>query len=219
MIQLFKRLIRRLYWVFSNYLHGHRVESDLVALKTKVGKKAIIRNGSEVGPLVIIGDYSYISGPRSYVEAAVIGKFCSIARQTVIGVSGHDYRLVTTHPFILDPWYDLVPTRKSEEQKPIPVIGNDVWIGMNAVIHRGVNIGTGAVVASNAVVTRDVKPYSIVAGNPARHIKFRFSSDMIEKLLASEWWDWDEDRLREMSDSFFTPEDFIVKMNSVEMHK
>jgi len=215
MTQLFKRLIRRLYWVFLNYFHGHRVESDLVALKAKVGKKVIIRNGSEVGPSVVIGDYSYISGPRSYIEAAVIGKFCSIARQTVIGVSGHDYRLVTTHPFILDPWYDLVSTRKFEVQKSTPVIENDVWIGMNAVVHRGVHIGNGAVVASNAVVTRDVEPYSIVAGNPARHIKYRFSSDVIEKLLASEWWNWDEKRLKETSDSFFNPEDFIVKINSI----
>lgn len=219
MIQLFKRSVRRLCWFFLNYTHDHCVESDLVALKAKVGKKAIIRDGSEVGPSVVIGDYSYISGPRSYVEAAVIGKFCSIARQTVIGASGHDYRLVTTHPFILDPWYNLVSTRRYESQKPMPIIENDVWIGMNAVIHRGVHIGTGAVVASNAVVTRDVEPYSIVAGNPARHIKYRFSVEVIEKLLASEWWDWDEERLRAMSDSFFSPVDFIMKINSVEVQE
>jgi acetyltransferase-like isoleucine patch superfamily enzyme len=194
-----------------NRIKNHQVESSSVALKARVGRKVIIRAGSEVGPGVAIGDYSYISGPMAYVEAAEIGKFCSIARQTVIGVSGHDYRIVTTHPFILDPRYGIASRKRREEQKPPPVIGHDVWIGINAVIHRGVRIGIGAVVASNAVVTKDVAPYSIVGGNPAKHIKYRFSDDLIQALLASEWWNWSDEKLASLAEDFLDPDVFAQK--------
>lgn len=130
-----------------------------------------------MGSDIVIGDYSYVSGPRSYVESARIGKFCSIARQTVIGVGNHDHTMVTTHPFFLSPEHgDIVPTRRETPQRDAPIIGNDVWIGINSIVMGGVTIGDGAVVAANSVVTRDVLPCTIVGGAPARHLKDRFPS-------------------------------------------
>ena len=213
MRSMIRALLSPVYWFFMNRFRQHQVESRQVAWRAKLGKHVSIRAGSEVGPNVSIGDYSYISGPRSYVEAASIGKFCSIARQTTIGVSGHDYTKVTTHPFIIDPAYKFVTSAVTESQKPPPVIGHDVWIGMNCVVHRGVSIGHGAVVASDAVVTRDVEPYSIVGGNPARHLKYRFSSEVIEALLKIEWWNWDEDRLMKNLNNFNDPTDFVRKIS------
>lgn len=209
MRSMIRALLSPIYWFFMNRFRQHQVESKQVSWRAKLGKHVIIRAGSEVGPNVSIGDYSYISGPRSYVEAASIGKFCSIARQTTIGVSGHDYTKVTTHPFIIDPAYKFVSAAITESQKPAPVIGHDVWIGMNCVVHRGVSIGHGAVVASDAVVTRDVEPYSIVGGNPARHLKYRFSPEIIEALLKTEWWNWNEDCLMKNLSSFNNPTDFV----------
>ncbi len=197
-----KLALSPLYWAFMNRLRNHRVESWSVGFRAKIGKKVVIRAGSEVGSGVEIGDYSYISGPRAYVEAARIGKFCSIARQTTIGVSGHDHQLVTTHPFILDPGYGIARLPKAERQKPPPVIGHDVWIGMNSIVHRGVTIGTGAVIAADAVVTKDVAPYPIVGGNPAHHLKFRFPADVVEVLLASAWWDWTDEKLASAVEDF-----------------
>lgn len=201
--------------VVLNWLNNYRVVSNLVTWRAKIGKRIIIRAGSEVGPDVIIGDYSYISGPRAYVEAAEIGKICSIARQTTIGVSSHDHQLVTTHPFILEPSYGIIRSRKQETQKARPVIGHDVWIGMNSMVHRGVTIGTGAVIAADAVVTKDVAPYSIVGGNPARHIKFRFSENIVEALLASEWWNWEDEKLMATAEDFSDPLLFLERHCSV----
>lgn len=170
----------------------------------------IISAESEVGPDVTVGDYSYISGPRTYVEAATIGKFCSIARQTTIGVSGHDYTKVTTHPFIIDPFYGFVTATLPEHQKPAPVIGHDVWIGMNETLHRGVTIGHGAVIASDAVVTKDVEPYSIVAGNPARHIKYRFPPEVVDFLLKIQWWNWNDVEIKD-SLAYFNDVNVLIR--------
>ena len=96
-------------------------------------------------------------------------------------------------------------------QKDPVIIGNDVWIGMYAIVNRGIKIGDGAVVASGAVVTKDVPPYAIVGGNPAKIIKFRFSPEIIEKLLAIKWWDWDESLIKSRVNDFYDIEQFCSK--------
>lgn len=199
------------YWFIMNRLNNYRVESAHVGFKAKIGRRAIIRRGSEVGPQVEIGDFSYISGPRSYVEAAIIGKYCSIARQTTIGVSGHNYKIVTTHPVVIDPYYGCVDALVKETQKSAPVIGHDVWVGLGSFVMRGVTIGNGAVVAANSVVTKDVAPYSIVGGNPARHISYRFQPHVIEALQKICWWDWSDDKIRQYRADFYDIEEFVRK--------
>ena len=126
-----------------------------------------------------------------------IGNFCSIAANvTILLGSEHRPDWVTTYPFnmILDEFREIKghpATRGSVK------IGNDVWIGMNATILNGVNIADGAVIGACSVVTKDVEPYTIVAGNPARVIRERFDQETINKLLRIKWWDWSIERVKE----------------------
>lgn len=210
--QLLGPLRAWVYWQIMNRLRDTRVEGSGVSPRARIGRRAIVRRGSEVGGDVVLGDYSYISGPRSYVETARIGKFCSIARQVVIGPGDHDLAAVTTHPFLVSPAYGgLAPVARAQVQKAPPVIGNDVWIGMNAIILRGVTIGDGAVVAANSVVTRDVAPYTIVGGNPARLLKRRFPPEVGEALQRSRWWDWPDHELTARLEDFRSAEVFAAK--------
>ncbi|MFI5343702.1 MAG: CatB-related O-acetyltransferase [Chlamydiales bacterium] len=125
-----------------------------------------------------------------------IGKYCSIASGTTILLGGeHRTDWVTTYPFS-----DLWPTvaghiKGHPKTKGDVIIGNDVWIGMGALILSGVTIGDGAVVGAHAVVAKNVPPYSIVAGNPAKIIKYRFDEDTIKKLIAIAWWDWPDEKI------------------------
>ena len=205
-------VLAMLYWPVMNRLRDHRVESRFVSFGARIGLRSIIRAGVHAGRNLELGDFSYISGPGTFVEAARIGRFCSIARQTVIGVSGKDMARVTTHDFITAPDYGRLTTRVSlPEQKPAPVIGNDVWIGINAVIMRGVAIGDGAVIGANAVVTRDVPPYAVVGGNPAHHIRDRFPREQAAALQRIRWWDCTPQQLQERVPDFFDVQHFIKK--------
>jgi len=177
--------------------------------RVKVGKKVVIRYGSEFGQNIIIGDYSYISGPRSYVEEARIGKYTSIARQVTIGVSNHDLTSISTHPFLYDSFYNFVQKNIRQEQKDAPIIGNDVWVGMNSIIQRGVIVGDGAVVAAGSIVTHDVEPYTIVGGIPAKFIRHRFSKEIVEKLLSIKWWNWEEEKIKENIKYFYDTNLFV----------
>ena len=124
----------------------------------------------------------------------VIGKFCSIASGTrfLMGPANHRTSSVTTYPFAVfgGAWEDNAPPHMDQlPRKGDTVIGNDVWIGRECLIMPGVHIGDGAMVASRSVVTRDVPPYGVVSGNPARLRKKRFDGELIELLLAFRWWD------------------------------
>lgn len=126
-----------------------------------------------------------------------IGSFCSIAKGVTIIVDGeHNPAMVSTYPFnwVLKEFKNFPghPSTKGDV-----VIGNDVWIGANALILSGVHIGDGAVIGACSVVTKDVEPYTIVAGNPAKMIRKRFDEETINKLLKIRWWDWDIQRIKE----------------------
>lgn len=155
------------------------------------------------GP-VEIGRHTYLSGPRIDVVAhsnpIFIGNFCSIAR----GVQIQEYNHVTsglTTAFLsrrIDPHRGISPD-EIISKGPI-TIGHDVWIGANSIVISGVTIGTGSVIAAGAVVTKDVSPYAIVAGNPARVLRYRFEDpDQIEELLASQWWTKPMDQIEELA--------------------
>ena len=132
-----------------------------------------------------------------------VGNFCSIAANVNIYLGGnHHTEWVTTYPFghiHVNPFHKQNgaghPTTKGGV-----TIGNDVWIGANVTIMSGVTIGDGAVIANNSHVVKNVEPYSLTGGNPARHIKYRFSQEQIEKLLQIKWWYWDDAKINE-----FTP--------------
>jgi acetyltransferase-like isoleucine patch superfamily enzyme len=129
-----------------------------------------------------------------------IGKYCSISEQVVI-MLGREHRKdwVTTYPFpaFPDVWPEAKDIPGVEISKGDVIIGNDVWICYGATILSGVKIGHGAVIGARAVVTKDVEPYAVVAGNPAREIKKRFTPKQIQKLLDIAWWDWPEEKIRE----------------------
>lgn len=155
-----------------------------------------------------LGAYSYIQS-GSVVDNAEIGKFCSIASNVNIGLADHPMHMVSTSPVFYDnsqplPKF-LVNERVFSEILPHTMIGADVWIGQGAMIKAGVKIGVGAVIGAGAVVTKDVAPYIIAAGNPCRQIRPRFSEDIICRLIASEWWVLSDAQLRELSSLFIDP--------------
>lgn len=145
--------------------------------------------------------------PAAPVE---IGNFCSIAGDAqIFCLAGHPTHLASTFPFRTMLW-GTGENRDAVAAGPV-VIGHDVWVGARALIMNGVTIGDGAIVAAGAVVTRDVPPYAIVGGSPARLIRFRFSSDIVERLRALEWWHWPDERIRAFEGYFYGPvEEFLA---------
>ena len=127
-----------------------------------------------------------------------IGKFCSIANDVQIFLGGnHRIDWITTYPFsVLNSWPEAKDIKGHPCTKGDVIIGNDVWIGRKTLILSGVTIGDGAIVGARSVVTKDVAPYSIVAGNPAKLIRKRFDEKTIEKLLEIKWWDWNLEKIK-----------------------
>tara|TARA_B100000212_G_C27374173_1_gene533933 strand:- start:1814 stop:2353 length:540 start_codon:yes stop_codon:yes gene_type:complete len=143
------------------------------------GKQVFISWSAVVDKKTKIGDYSYIAR-NVIISAAKIGNFSSIGPGAMIGLGEHDHSSISTSLKMSDGKRGLLEGEC--------IIGNDVWIGAGAVILRGVTISDGAVIAANAVVTKNVEPFSIVGGVPARLIKYRFDKDKIDKILESKWW-------------------------------
>jgi lipopolysaccharide transport system ATP-binding protein len=126
-----------------------------------------------------------------------IGNFCSISSNIKISTNGnHHYNRISTYPFAELGWTPLNESTVSAYGNGDVIIGNDVWIGMNVTINSGIRIADGAIIAAGSHVVKDVEPYSIVGGNPARHIKYRFSPGQIDKLLSIKWWDWDDNKIK-----------------------
>ncbi|SHO33175.1 Hexapeptide transferase [Cedratvirus A11] len=146
-----------------------------------------------------------------------IGSFCSIASGVIVQLGGnHRVDWVSTYPFpffATTTWSQALGITEYAVSKGDVVIGNDVWIGYGARILSGVKIGDGAVVACGAMVTKDVPPYSIVAGNPAQIKKYRFTEEQIKDLLTIKWWDWPDDKINDNVKLICSPsiEEFINK--------
>jgi len=157
-----------------------------------------------------IGKYTYghdnitILGGRTEGTKLIIGKFCSIADNITIFLGdNHNTNWFSTYPF--GHIHDNIFTKLNRNNghpssKGNVVIGNDVWIGSNATIMSGITIGDGAVIAAKSVVTKNVPPYTIVGGNPAKEIRKRFSDDIINKLLELKWWDKSDEEINNISD-------------------
>lgn len=174
---------------------------------------AVIKDSSiEVGDYTIYNDF--MSDPRMFEqnnvlyhypinhERLVIGKFCSIAcgAKFLFNCANHTLKSLSTHTFPLfyEDWsLDKSDVASAWDNKGDIIIGNDVWIGYEAVIMAGVHIGDGAIVGTRAVVTKDVPPYTIVGGVPARPIRKRFDEDTIRKLETLQWWDWSAEEIRQ----------------------
>jgi virginiamycin A acetyltransferase len=153
-------------------------------------------------PNIIVGDFTYYSGLdfesrvthhyEFYGDKLIIGKFCQIASGVEFIMNGANHKMgaLSTFPFyIFESWNQDVPPLPELPNKGDTVIGNDVWIGQNATFLPGVHIGDGVIAGASSVVTNDVPPYSIVAGNPARLIRRRFDDELIALLEEFKWWD------------------------------
>ena len=169
-------------------------------------------------PNVIVGDFTiyhdFVNDPGQFEknnvlyhypvnrDKLVIGKFCSIAcgAKFLFNSANHTQRSLSAYPFpiFFEEWgLDVKDITAAWDNKGDIVVGNDVWIGYEAVILSGVTIGDGAIIGARAVVTKDVPPYTVVGGVPAKPIKRRFSGQVISALLEAKWWDWPEERIRQ----------------------
>ncbi|HLQ40334.1 MAG TPA: DapH/DapD/GlmU-related protein [Tetragenococcus sp.] len=162
-----------------------------------------------------IGNYVY-TGQHCYIQNSRLKHFISIAAQVRIGPTNHPYERPTQHLFAYNgEGYGFYPKDNeflAKRKELITTIGNDVWIGHGAIIQAGITVGDGAVIASNAVVTKDIPPYAIVGGIPAKIIKYRFSDEMIAAMSQIAWWDWDRLTLEKNYLDFRLPiEEFVAK--------
>ncbi|WP_137701948.1 CatB-related O-acetyltransferase [Marimonas lutisalis] len=174
----------------ENVIHRRVIVDKSAKLETPVRLARFVKIDANcsVGRLSYISDFSYLASDSH------VGRFCSIARFVEIGVFDHPMHFLSTHPFQYShghftgqPEWEAI-TRVPLERPRGPQIGNDVWIGTKVTILRGVTVGDGSVIAAGSVVKDDVPPYAIVAGAPAKIIKYRFPPDIIDRLLASRWW-------------------------------
>ncbi len=171
--------------------------------------KNIVKN-----PNILVGDYTYYDDFEDvdnfeknvkYLfdftgDKLIIGKFCMIASDVTFIMNGanHMSEAISTFPFTIfgEDWSQAMEG-KEYPTKGNTIVGNDVWIGYGATIMPGVNIGDGAIIATKSVVTKNVEPYSIVGGNPAKEIRKRFSDEVINQLVEISWWDWPIEKITE----------------------
>lgn len=186
-------------------------------LKNRIDSTASITEGCEVQNSILspfsrlksyvelrdsdLGDYSYISS-HSVINKTHIGKFSSIAHGTFIGLWEHN-TYVTSHSFYLyETSGGFVNGYKNyDRDKEWTIIGNDVWIGANSVVLKGVQVGDGAIIGAGSVVTKDVPDYAIVAGNPAKLVKYRFEEKDRDFIKRTAWWNLERKRLQDMVNS------------------
>ena len=171
-----------------------QLKSSKIGRYCEIGERVVLRE-------VTVGDFSYFerNGEAIYSE---LGKFCSVAANVRINALEHPMERLTMHKVTYRPneyfrFHGLDHAFRERRRAKRVSIGHDVWIGHGAVILPGVTIGTGAVIGANAVVSKDVLPFQIVAGVPAKAIRFRFDEPVRARILASEWWDWPVEKLAE----------------------
>ncbi|WP_088188547.1 CatB-related O-acetyltransferase [Desulfosporosinus sp. FKA] len=201
-------------------------------LRQMIEKYVPRENIVDMFPKTNKGKYSY--GPicdHWLVES--VGAFCSFALGTDV-VENHPTGYISTHPFLYmgvddvfpydyasmqdNQWYfpDVQPKGHSNKLKK-SIIGNDVWLGQNVIITNGSNIGNGVIAAAGAVITKDVPDYAVVAGVPARIIKFRYTKEQIDELNKIAWWNWSDEKIRECYDDFYEDIQVFIKKHSNKM--
>ena len=185
-------------------------------------------------PNIIVGDYTYYDDPidsegfeRNVLyhypfmnDKLIIGKFCAIARDVKFIMNGANHKIeaFTTYPFSIfgNGWEKVTPEIKALPYKGDTVIENDVWIGYDSLIMPGVKIANGAIVAARSVVVSDIKPYTIVGGNPAKPIRKRFSQELIDLLQNTEWWNWSAEKITENLEMLTSNDEEKLRMALIE---
>jgi acetyltransferase-like isoleucine patch superfamily enzyme len=177
----------------------------------KIGDKVIVKEGCLItGNLSSIGKGTYIGTNTKIYECSSIGSFCSISHDVKIGLSNHALDYISTSPLFYEKNRGLISITTHKDKDFVKtVIEHDVLISSNALIMAGVTLGTGCVVGAGAFVNKDIPPYAIVVGTPARIIKMRFSPEVIDMLLASKWWEQSFEKLKEKEKYFNNPIKFV----------
>lgn len=180
------------------------IQFSEISGNVNIGKRCLL-NKIILSGNISIGNNTTINGPGtefySIEHPVTIGSFCSIARGTAIQEHNHNVETLTTYFIKYRIFND--PYGADVVSKGSITIGNDVWIATQSTILTGVTIGDGAVVAANSVVTEDVPPYAIVGGTPAKILKYRFSPEIIDKLLEMKWWNWDIEKIKRNKHLFY----------------
>jgi acetyltransferase-like isoleucine patch superfamily enzyme len=193
----------------SRVYRGASIDAD-----SKLGKNSVIFSNVAL-QYTTVDDYSYIQSGGVLTHTKV-GKFCCIASNAKVGLAAHPTSMVSMSPVFYDNTQPLpkflIKENKFNESSLKTTIDSDAWIGQNAMIKAGVTIGVGAIVGAGAVVTKDVEPYSIVGGVPAKHIRYRFEKEIREKLLTSKWWEFDDIVLKKLAPHFESPEIFLENL-------
>lgn len=203
-----KKMIKKIRLLYFNLRKKKKILSLNANLSAKYGKGVVISAGTYVSKNSIIGDYSYVNS-NSSIENATIGKYCSISSGVYISPYNHKSEYVSTSPH--NRYY-------VEEEKRVK-IGNDVLISLNAIILEGISIGDGAIIAAGAIVTKDVKPYEVVGGVPAKHVRYRFDEERINYLLNLKWWDRKYSLIKKNSDFFNNRQEYFNNEESSVKHE
>ncbi|MDO1451213.1 CatB-related O-acetyltransferase [Rhodocytophaga aerolata] len=184
-----------LKWIFNTYRVKNKFPTAKIGFMAKVYGNSLLGHKSKIENYVIVknttlGDFSYI-GPDSRFNYATIGKFCSIGPGVYAGLGIHP-----TNTFVSSSTFFYTSDKQAKdrpyfEEYRQTIIGNDVWIGSRAILIDGIKVGDGAVIGAGAVVTKDVPPYAVVGGIPAKIIKYRFEPEEREFLLTDQWWNKD----------------------------
>lgn len=190
---------------------NRQIDTHLIGKNVTLGEKVGLSEDVDIRDNVIIGNYSYIN-KGSMITSGKIGNFVSIGFNCQIGGYNHPIEHISTSPYFYQKSRSILGTDDlwDELQKP-PFIGDDVWIASNVIILQGVTVGNGAVIAAGAVVTKDVAPYSIVAGVPAQEIKKRFTEKEIQKLNELNWTNKDTEQLKQLKLLFLAKERWLDK--------
>lgn len=203
------KLIRFILSYPKRFFNG--VSFRAIVVDVELEKHVCIEKGTNIR-YSSIGSYSYVGAGTSLIHTDV-GKFCSIGGNVAIGGGAHDLQAVSTSPVfnsgrnIFNKSFANISFKPYKKTK----IGNDVWIANRAIILQGVTIGDGAVIGAGAVVTKNVSPYAVVGGNPAKVIRYRFEDDIIQGLLSMKWWEWDESKLIEWGEYFDNPKELLER--------
>jgi acetyltransferase-like isoleucine patch superfamily enzyme len=187
-VRALKKLLRSDHLSRFNDRTGNRILSRRVALSAVQGTLIWIQPETVVDRHARIGSFTYI-GFRCSIGSAEVGRYCSVADNVTIGPGEHPLTGISTSAALMEDAYAEMNLSECR-------LGNDVWIGVDSIIRRGVTVGNGAIVGANSFVNQSVPPFAIVAGSPARLIRYRFTSDIIAKIEASRWWDLEQDEAR-----------------------
>ncbi|HHQ4589725.1 TPA: CatB-related O-acetyltransferase [Aeromonas veronii] len=208
LLTLFKIKVRRIKIIIKSDFYKIKNKTSIFDCKSILFGRANILHSE-------VGRYTYLAG-SGFISHTRIGAFCSIADGVKIGLGSHPIDYISTHPVFYSIGtifpYQLVDksilekVKFSDELKPVD-IGNDVWIGTNAIILNGISIGNGAVIGAGAVVTRNVPDYAIVGGVPAKVIKYR---NVSEKIDGKDWWELDDIKLKEYIETHYNALQFML---------